>query len=289
MKSLRLARLASQSHGGKGREGNADRRDPSSGGREILVSGGADGAIYIWDTMNGKRIVSGDDDGKGSGSGGGGGGDKSLKGLDRSVSALAFDPFLSSSSSNSSDGGEYQKKTMSSQPMTLFSAGSGISIRRWAISSSSSTSSSSSSMIQEKEEGEQQNQTSTIQVSPLPPLPPHTHHDSSISALAFDKYGDLWTASADRTVRHLVRDRNWAVDTQLEHPDVVSDVLVLDLDLDVDQDGFGSEHDDGKNEGWIATACRDEEVRVWDGVVSVTFFFFPSPVFFFRIIWAGER
>jgi WD40 repeat protein len=56
----------------------------------------------------------------------------------------------------------------------------------------------------------------------------------------------LWTASLDKTARHLVRSRDWAEDTVLTHPDFVRDVVV-------DNEG-----------GWVITACRDEEVRVWD-------------------------
>ena len=216
-----------------------------SGEKEILISGGADGAIYIWNTGSGKGITA---EGESA---------KSLKGLDRSVAALAIDPF-EGSNDDDDDNSEKQRQGASKQQndkrasqtsspsslpsVTLLSAGSGISIHRWAISE----------------------QPVGLETLPLPPLPPHTHHDSSISALAFDKHGDLWTASTDRTVRHLVRDRNWAVDTKLEHPDVVLDVLVLDMD----HPEAGRERDCGENEGWVATACRDENVRIWDGMVS---------------------
>lgn len=71
-------------------------------------------------------------------------------------------------------------------------------------------------------------------------------HETSVYKLHFDDDGDLWTASADKTAKHLSRDHNWTSDTTLQHPDYVRDVLTHD------------------RYGWVVTACRDEEIRVWD-------------------------
>ena len=71
-------------------------------------------------------------------------------------------------------------------------------------------------------------------------------HETSVYKLCFDSDGDLWTASADKTAKHLVRADGWKADTTLTHPDFVRDVIV--------QERYG----------WVITACRDEEVRVWD-------------------------
>ncbi|WPH01185.1 WD domain-containing protein [Acrodontium crateriforme] len=71
-------------------------------------------------------------------------------------------------------------------------------------------------------------------------------HETSIYKIRFDGDGDLWTASADKTAKHLVREREWAADTTLQHPDFVRDVLFVE------------------HLGLVVTACRDEEVRVWD-------------------------
>lgn len=72
-------------------------------------------------------------------------------------------------------------------------------------------------------------------------------HETSIYALHWDSDGSgLWTASADFTAKYLVRDRNWEADAVLQHPDFVRDVLPFE-DL-----------------GLVVTACRDEEVRVWE-------------------------
>lgn len=81
---------------------------------------------------------------------------------------------------------------------------------------------------------------SEIQSSPI------IVHETSIDAIHFDSDGDLWSASADKTAKCLAREREWHEDSQYEHPDFVRDVAV-------DEDG-----------GWVVTACRDEEVRVWD-------------------------
>lgn len=74
---------------------------------------------------------------------------------------------------------------------------------------------------------------------------PIVAHETSVYKLHFDDDGDLWTASADRTAKQLSRNDDWQAVLTLEHPDFVRDVVT---------------HDDY---GWILTACRDEEVRVW--------------------------
>ncbi|KAF2223203.1 WD40-repeat-containing domain protein [Elsinoe ampelina] len=84
--------------------------------------------------------------------------------------------------------------------------------------------------------------------------PPISAHQTSVNRLRFeesdaadDDEADLWTASLDKTAKHLVRSRGWEADTVLEHPDFVKDVVVA-----------------GPQGQLVATACRDEEVRVWD-------------------------
>ncbi|KAI9846196.1 MAG: hypothetical protein M1837_004310 [Sclerophora amabilis] len=71
-------------------------------------------------------------------------------------------------------------------------------------------------------------------------------HETSVYKIRFDADGDLWTASADKTAKCLARDQGWKPDTVLPHPDFVKDVVV-------DEAG-----------GKVITACRDEEIRVWD-------------------------
>ncbi|OAL37937.1 hypothetical protein AYO20_02770 [Fonsecaea nubica] len=71
-------------------------------------------------------------------------------------------------------------------------------------------------------------------------------HATSVYKLHFDEDGDLWTASADKTAKHLLREEGWRADTTLTHPDFVRDVITHD------------------RYGWVITACRDENVRVWN-------------------------
>lgn len=106
----------------------------------------------------------------------------------------------------------------------FFSAGSDREIRRWSLTTTSAS------------------EASPASGSPSPIL----SHDTSVDALHFDSDGDLWTASADKSAKCLSRQQNWEADTELTHPDFVRDVAV-------DEEG-----------GWVATACRDEEVRVWE-------------------------
>ncbi|RMD43702.1 hypothetical protein DV735_g1426, partial [Chaetothyriales sp. CBS 134920] len=85
----------------------------------------------------------------------------------------------------------------------------------------------------------------SIELSPLPAV-----HETSVYKLHFDEDGDLWTASADRSSKRLVRDSGWKADTVLQHPDFVKDVVTHD------------------RYGLVLTACRDEEIRVWDKATS---------------------
>ncbi|KAL1602432.1 hypothetical protein SLS60_005848 [Paraconiothyrium brasiliense] len=71
-------------------------------------------------------------------------------------------------------------------------------------------------------------------------------HETSVDAIHFDSDGDLWTASADKSAKCLSRSRHWEEDSSFEHPDYARDVAV-------DEEG-----------GWVITACRNEEVRVWE-------------------------
>ncbi|KAL4809396.1 WD40-repeat-containing domain protein [Aspergillus unguis] len=71
-------------------------------------------------------------------------------------------------------------------------------------------------------------------------------HDTNVYKLYFDQDGDLWTASADKTSKCLVRVDGWKPNLTLSHPDYVRDIVVEERG------------------GWVITACRDEEIRVWN-------------------------
>ncbi|GIJ83797.1 hypothetical protein Asppvi_002627 [Aspergillus pseudoviridinutans] len=80
----------------------------------------------------------------------------------------------------------------------------------------------------------------------LTAMDPLLAHDTSVYKLFFDSDGDLWTASADKTTKCLVREDGWKANLTLSHPDFVRDVVVYEQG------------------GWVITACRDEEVRLWN-------------------------
>ncbi|SPJ72893.1 related to transcriptional repressor rco-1 [Fusarium torulosum] len=72
-------------------------------------------------------------------------------------------------------------------------------------------------------------------------------HETSIYRLVYDltsEDADLWTASADGTVKCLARSRNFVADDTFTHGDYVRGVLVTDQ--------------------WVITAGRNEDVKVWD-------------------------
>lgn len=164
----------------------------SLNGKAVLISGGADAAIIVWDVESRKQL-------------------HKLKGHTKSLQDLAIDPLsLPEGSHEPSDS------------LILFTASSDREIRRWYIS------------LSEAYEMRESIET------------PIFAHETSIYKLRFDSEGDLWTASADKTAKHLVRSRGWEADTVLQHPDFVRDVIVAE------------------RLGLVVTACRDEEVRVWD-------------------------
>ncbi len=131
----------------------------------------------------------------------------------RGITDLAVDPLTYASlPSNEQDG----------TSMVLFSAGSHREIRRWRISDDLSTA------------GETETDKPILQ------------HDTSVYNLHFDSDDDLWTASADGSVKCLSRERGWQADTTLVHGDYVRAVAV-------DERG-----------GWVVSAGRDEDLKVWD-------------------------
>jgi WD40 repeat protein len=124
------------------------------------------------------------------------------------------------------------ESTETGQFATIFSGDSNREIRRWHISSTSS--------FEIPTSGPPDVEATSSAIDPL------VAHETSIYTLRFDSNLDLYTASADKSAKILARNRAWEADTTLPHPDFVRDIAV-------DEQG-----------GWIITACRDEEVRVWD-------------------------
>lgn len=113
--------------------------------------------------------------------------------------------------------------------ITLFSGSSDREIRRWTLPSDICAPSSS---------GTRRNLLSEE--------PPIVSHETNVYALQFDKDDDLWTASADGTAKCLSRANQWEVDTVLQHGDFVRAVAV------------------DETVGYVMTAGRDEDVKIWD-------------------------
>jgi WD40 repeat protein len=165
----------------------------SSCSKELLVSGGADASIIVWDVSSGAKL-------------------HTLKGHTRGVQALALNPFEDDSLKDAA---------------IIFSGGSEREIKQWRIDCHKATELKGSEPILE--------------------------HETSVYKIRFAGE-DIWTASADNTARRLVFEKGvWKTDTVFLHPDFVRDVVL---------DGSGR---------WAITACRDEEVRVWNIAVRIPF------------------
>lgn len=125
------------------------------------------------------------------------------------------------------------------ESLTLLSASSDRTIRTWLVPAAFAISSTPSKVLEEDiRKGEE-----------------IIMHETSVNVIKIDPDpngdGDLWTASADKTAKCLLREHGFKKeDTKLEHPDFVKDVAFV------------------SDAGWVVTACRDEEVRVWDKGVS---------------------
>ena len=140
----------------------------------------------------------------------------------RAVQFLAIDPL-----------------TSTADKAVVYSSSSDPEIRRWQISLDTAT------QITDEMIATAPGQTN-------PPSCAIREHDTSVYKLFFDSdEGDLWTASADGTVKCLSRARNWTVEETIRHGDYVRSVVVT---MD-----------------WIVTAGRDEDVKVWDRTTGKLF------------------
>lgn len=92
-------------------------------------------------------------------------------------------------------------KEDSGEAVVLFSASSDREVLRWALVPTP------------------KNPLSKVVAAPLPDAKPLLPHEVTIYAMAFapgDDEPDLWTASADGTIRCMARGDDWKVDTTLE-------------------------------------------------------------------------
>lgn len=189
------------------------------GGGDLLLSGGADGALVLWDAEGGERLQ--------------------LLRTGHTTGGLLALALLPTDSRPDSDQEEQVEDTISNSAntkdegrtlMTIFSAGSDRTIRRFLLSYSKPNAGPS--------------------LEEIHPEAPTIAHETSVNCLTFAPDSQLWTASADETARCLLPDPtdppHWKVSATLQHGGYVRAVAV-------DTEG-----------GLIVTAGRSEEVKVWD-------------------------
>lgn len=188
------------------------------GGRELLLSGGADSALVLWDVKSGERLQllrTGHTTG----------------GL-LALALLPTDPRLEGERQEQAEdvgSGIGHTEDENRTSLTVFSAGSDRTIRRFSLSHSNTGPS----------------------LEEIHPEDPIIAHETSVNCLTFAPDSQLWSASADETANCLLPDPadppHWKVKTTLQHGGYVRAVAV-------DTEG-----------GQIITAGRSEEVKIWDG------------------------
>lgn len=167
------------------------------GGKDLLISGGADKKIMVWDMTVGSRLHVLQD---------------SLTAM-LAVQSLAVDPVLSSE-----------------DEAVIFSAGSDPFIRRWKVRLDGWE------LLVDTEPGAPDVERRLVKV-----------HETGVYKVLFDHSGDevdLWTASADGSSKCLSRAKDFGVEDSFEHGGHVRAVVVTGT--------------------WVATAGRDEDVKIWD-------------------------
>lgn len=204
-------------------------------GKELLLSGGADAAVVVWDIESGVKLQ------------------VLRSGHSRGILDMVVDPespaFLLSTSVGDEEeknyradegGGEGQEQKQAGPEIHVFTASSDRTIRRFALAFSSPTSTNTANP----------SKNTVPYLTETHPEDPIIAHETSINALhfpsSFSDESDLWTASADGTTKCLSRSQSWEPDTELPHGDYVRAVVVDDIG------------------GWVITAGRSEEVKVWD-------------------------
>lgn len=208
----------------------------------ILISGSADATIIVWNVGTGEKLAVARNTGR--------------------ILDMAIDMSTSEYSNSLSklSYGEFKAGTSASQPsaFTIYTASSDPQIRRWRIEAAP-LGPSPAAVIRELEVPEElvhETSVNALCLTPhmhafpdsVPENPENLHDEKSI----------LYTASSDNTMRSFIaapkqvtggdgdESTHWSPDLSLTHPDFVRGVVV------------------DQSTGLIITACRDEDVRVYD-------------------------
>lgn len=201
---------------------------------EILISGGADGLIVVWNIQSGEVIAT-------------------VGAHTRGVLDLAIDPASYKSRRGGTEGAlpEHVK---------LFSASSLGDIKCWNVSGSRifeiTGDDEEKNGFSKKGDGRGTavgvHETSVNRLhfpgDACPPLTPNSNEGSEEEEEREESVNaDLYTASSDNTSQFLPRSARFqAPATVMKHPDWVRDVIAM------------------PELGMVVTACRDEEVRIWE-------------------------
>jgi len=174
-----------------------------NGDRDLLLSGGADGALVLWDAESGERLQ--------------------LLRTGHTIGGLLALALLPTDSRLDSEEREQAEDTESSVALTeeegkmstkIFSAGSDRTIRRFSLSYS-------------KPQAGRSLGPSLEEIYPEAPI---IAHETSVNCITFGCDSQLWTASADETAKcllpNLTDPPHWKVDTTLQHGGYVRAVAV---------------------------------------------------------------
>lgn len=224
----------------------------AGGTTDVLVSGGQDAAVIVWDMSTGNKL-------------------HILRGHTMGVLDLAIEP--PDPAANAS------QASVPPSLITIWSAGSDRSVLRWqvGVDLAKPLPFIATSDVQQSKTNESELDSTGFDMDQVV-RPSLVIHETSINRLRFaftrkesdqkdhdglDQSLTMLTASSDKSAklsRRVVRITSesqadsWRPIQTFPHPDFVRDMLLL-------SDASGGASGD---EGLVATACRDEEVRMWD-------------------------
>ena len=201
-------------------------------GHDILISGAADATIIIWNATTGTKL-------------------QVLKGgHTRGIQDLAIDPTTYPPPTSTSTSPDSTSSISTPIPIRFFSASSDRTIRRWNLTLKNSPSTHRPDKNAHPTNKPLENLTLSAQE--IDPLNPIIAHETSIYKILFspspsDEDTELWTCSADGTIKCLSCAQAFTAETTLPHGDYVRSIAL-------DEEG-GT---------YVISGGRSEDVKVWD-------------------------